>query len=604
MLSHTWTRIALSYAALVLVMGGLLAFFLGGEFERREEDALRARLTDQARAVAFAAAPLFVTSAPLTSTNKLAHDLSSLFDTRVTLIRLDGVVVGDSEDDPLIMENHAGRPEVLQALSSPEHTGTASRLSVSVGRNLLYVAAVMFDPSASSRAVGVARVAYPLTAVDEARNALWAGIALTIALVTLPAAALGVWVARSVAGPLSHLGAVARRFGEGDLTARSNIRSSDEIGRLSLQLDSTSDLLSDLIRERTEQRNSMAAVLEHMHDGIILTDSEGRIESMNPAALLLFGMAPDAPEVVRGRSLIEVTHEYEIHSALQAALRDPSSRSIGRDKLELELGKNAVSVVVTRVPAPDGKPPSGLVVLQDVTELRKLERARRDFVANISHELRTPITSIKLLAETLGTTLDPANVDALAFLTRIDVELDGLTQLVRELLQLSRIESGQVQLNLASVGVPELLERAASRLSAQAERGGLSLSVEAEDGLPRAKADAERMEQVLVNLLHNAIKFTNPGGKIVLRASRHDGGVLVSVSDTGVGIPEEDLPRIFERFYKVDKARTGARDGEAGTGLGLAIAKHIVQAHNGRIWATSRVGQGTTFSFTFPAIDS
>ena len=348
----------------------------------------------------------------------------------------------------------------------------------------------------------------------------------------------------------------------------------------------------------------MAAVLEHMHDGIILTNSDGRIESMNPAALLLFGISTGAPEVVEGRSLIEVTHEYELHSVLQAALQDTATTPRDRDKLELELGKNVVSVVVTRVPAPDGKPPAGLVVLQDVTELRKLERARRDFVANISHELRTPITSIKLLAETLGTTLDAANVDALAFLARIDVELDGLTQLVRELLQLSRIESGQVQLNLAPVGMSGLLERAASRLRAQAERAGLLLSVEAEEGLPRANADAERIEQVLVNLLHNAIKFTSPGGKIVLRASRHDGGLLISVSDTGVGIPEEDLPRIFERFYKVDKARTGARDREAGTGLGLAIAKHIVQAHNGRIWVTSRIGEGTTFSFTLSAIEA
>ena len=260
------------------------------------------------------------------------------------------------------------------------------------------------------------------------------------------------WLA--LCGPLSHLGVVARRFGEGDLNARSNIRSSDEIGKLSQQLDSTSDLLSNLIQERTEQRNSMAAVLEHMHDGIILTNSDGRIESINPAALLLFGISTGAPEVVEGRSLIEVTHEYELHSVLQAALQDTATTPRDRDKLELELGKNVVSVVVTRVPAPDGKPPAGLVVLQDVTELRKLERARRDFVANISHELRTPITSIKLLAETLGTTLDAANVDALAFLARIDVELDGLTQLVRELLQLSRIEWARCNSTLHRWGCP------------------------------------------------------------------------------------------------------------------------------------------------------
>ena len=204
-------------------------------------------------------------------------------------------------------------------------------------------------------------MAYPPDGCGPGAGRLWRWIALTIVLVTFPAAALGAWVARSVAGPLSHLGAVARRFGEGDLNARSNIRSGDEIGKLSQQLDTTSDLLSNLIQERTEQRNSMAAVLEHMHDGIILTDNEGLIESMNPASLHLFDISTGATEAVKGRSLIEVTHEYELHAALQAALRRRRPLQVSGRSWNWSLGRNAVSVVVTRVPAPDGKPPAGSV---------------------------------------------------------------------------------------------------------------------------------------------------------------------------------------------------------------------------------------------------
>ena len=238
-------------------------------------------------------------------------------------------------------------------------------------------------------------------------------------------------------------------------------------------------------------------------------------------------------------------------------------------------------------------------MLQDVTDLRRLERARRDFVANIGHELRTPLASIKLLVETLMTAVHDDPAAAGGFLQRIDVEVDGLTQLVRELLELSKIESGQITLQVAPVAVPALLDRAAGRLRAQAERAGLALRVQADPALPLVAADADRIEQVLVNLLHNAIKFT-PHGSILLTATPEVGAVRIAVTDTGIGIPRDDLPRIFERFYKVDKARAGHRAGEGGTGLGLAIAKHLVQIHGGRIWAESPRNGGTTVGFTLP----
>lgn len=600
MLSRTWTRIALSYAVLVLIAGGILALLLGGEFESREETTLRARLADQARSVAYDAGPLLADSAPVTDTNQLAHDLGALFGTRVTLIALDGTVIGDSEEglsDLPNVENHARRPEVVQALSQPGTPGMDSRLSATVNRRLLYVAVAITDPMDPSRAIGVARVAYPLTSVEQAQNVLSRNLLLAALLVSLPAAILGALLARSIVGPLTALREVAHRLGRGDLTARAP-EPGGEIGDLSREFNAMSDQLSSTIEQRTSERNQMAAVLSHMHDGILITDAQGHVEGVNGAAARLLETPPDR---AMGRALIEVTHSHELHQALRNAL----SEQAGQQRLEVTIGRRKLTAVVTAVPAESpGIGPTGLVVLQDVTELHRLERARRDFVANIGHELRTPLASIKLLVETLTHSVrdDPGATQD--FLSRIDVEVDGLTQLVRELLELSRLESGQVPMDRQAVDVAALLERAGARLRAQAERNGISINVEAQSPLPAAYADTDRVEQVLVNLLHNAIKFNRPGGRITLRAQQDgDRWLRVSVEDTGAGIPPDDLPRIFERFYKVDKARTGGRKREGGTGLGLAVARHIVQAHGGRIWAESVYGAGSTFSFTLPVID-
>jgi two-component system phosphate regulon sensor histidine kinase PhoR len=248
-----------------------------------------------------------------------------------------------------------------------------------------------------------------------------------------------------------------------------------------------------------------------------------------------------------------------------------------------------------------------LVILQDLTQIRRLEMVRRDFISNISHELRTPLASLKALVDTLrdGALDDPPA--AQRFLNRIETEVDSLTQMVQELLELSRIESGQVPLRLVPTPVAEVVTPPVERLHPQAERAGLGLSLALPPGLPLVLADAERAQQVVTNLVHNAIKFTRPGGQVTVRAyavedegrepasARHRSEIVIEVVDTGVGIPADDLPRIFERFYKADRARSGG-----GTGLGLAIAKHIVQGHGGRIWAESVEGRGSKFYFSLP----
>jgi two-component system phosphate regulon sensor histidine kinase PhoR len=274
-------------------------------------------------------------------------------------------------------------------------------------------------------------------------------------------------------------------------------------------------------------------------------------------------------------------------------------REQGGERIEpVEVDRQGPFLQAIVAPLQDAEPRACLVILQDLTQVRRLETVRRDFISNISHELRTPLASLRALADTLrdGALEDPPA--ARRFLDRMETEVDALTQMVQELLELSRIESGQVPFRLAPVAVADVVLAPVERLRPQAERFVLRLAVDLPPDLPPVLADAERIQQVVTNLVHNAIKFTPSGGEVTVSAAAGEGEVVVSVHDTGVGIPADDLPRIFERFYKADQARSGG-----GTGLGLAIAKHIVQGHGGRIWAESIEGRGSTFYFSLSAVN-
>jgi two-component system phosphate regulon sensor histidine kinase PhoR len=297
-----------------------------------------------------------------------------------------------------------------------------------------------------------------------------------------------------------------------------------------------------------------------------------------------------------------VLRDHELVAAVREAIAAPSVETGPR---LVELGptgrQHTVQVVATHIASSTGGAQGVLVLLQDVTELRRTEQVRREFVANVSHELRTPVAALKALVETLedGALEDPTA--ARDFLGRMHVEVDGLAQLIEELLELSRIESGRLPLRPQPLDIAPVVASAAERLRPQAERGGVRLVLDLPGDLPHVEADSERIQQVVVNLVHNAVKFTPPGGQVTVSAHEGDGEVSVVVADTGTGISEEALPRLFERFYKVDRARSSG-----GTGLGLAIAKHLVQGHGGRIWAESAgEGRGATFSFTVPvALDA
>ncbi|MHB0875744.1 MAG: ATP-binding protein [Anaerolineae bacterium] len=571
-------RIAGPFALVLLVTLVALGVYVSG----RVRDARLRDYESQLRAEAGLLGELGATSLQAgAATQESVGRWSVTLGARVTLIAADGVVVADSQSDPETMENHAGRPEVQQALATG--TGSAVRYSDTVGYDMLYVAV----RPAGARPVAIVRLAVPLRQVDAdiaqiQRSALAAAVAALLVML-----AASYVVADRITRPLRTLTAevqsLAAAGAPGDLSATGY----DEVHRLAAAFSALATDLQAKADGLAEERNKMALVLAHLADGVVITDADGRVLLLNAAARRLLDLAPEPK--AEGRPLAEVA-DGSVLVAWQRCREGGAEREI-----MVEMPERGAFLRAVCTPIAGARNSGEVLVLQDLSQVRRLETVRRDFISNISHELRTPLASLKALVETLqdGALEDPEA--APGFLRAMEVELDSLAQMVQELLELSRIESGQVPVRVANVAAAEVVRESVGRLAPQAERAGLTLAVDLPPDDVRVLADVERMRQVVTNIVHNAIKFTPSGGRVMVRAVTRGSEVVFSVSDTGPGIPAADMPRIFERFYKADRARA-----TGGTGLGLAIAKHIVQAHGGRIWAESRVGQGSTFYFTLP----
>jgi two-component system phosphate regulon sensor histidine kinase PhoR len=368
---------------------------------------------------------------------------------------------------------------------------------------------------------------------------------------------------------------------------------SDEVGHLTNAFNQMATKLRSQVDVLQAERSMIAAVFEAMSDGVLIVDSQGRLEMINPSAEEMFSVRR---EDVLGHSLAEGLRHHLLVELWQKSLESGKTESA-----LLEIRAERLSLQAVAKPLSDDHSASTLLLITNLTRQRYLETVRRDFISNLSHELRTPLASLKALTETLQTGALDDPPAARRFLQRMETEVDALSQMVAELLELSRIESGRVPLQLKPVNPVDVITSAVDRLRMQAERAHLSLHIDPPSNLPNIQADLQRLEQVMVNLLHNAIKFTPPGGDIHVSARLEPGGegtpesIVFIVRDTGVGIAAEDLPRIFERFYKADRARASG-----GTGLGLAIARHTVEAHSGRLWAESVEGKGSTFYFSIP----
>lgn len=361
------------------------------------------------------------------------------------------------------------------------------------------------------------------------------------------------------------------------------IEGDDEIGELSQALQIQGEKLRMAIEETGIEKKKTEFILAELSEGIFIVDSNSVLVELNPAAYRILGINNVD---LRGKTFIEATRDHELNEIVSKTLKE--SKPLRK---QLEIKEKKLFLEATAVPLHGG---GALLVIQDLTELRRLGKVRQDFVTNISHELRSPLASIRALAETLeeGEIEPPVVHD---YLEKIIVEVDKLTRLSDELSEISLLESGEPPLKKEPASIDRLIREVVARMELSIEKAGLSTSLKIESDLPPVNIDQDKIEEVLMNLFHNAIKFTPSGGSLAVDASRNSKGILVSVADTGIGIPPDDLPRVFERFYKVDKSRS-----QGASGLGLAIAKHIVEAHNGKIWAESEAGKGSRFFFWLP----
>jgi two-component system, OmpR family, phosphate regulon sensor histidine kinase PhoR len=508
---------------------------------------------------------------------------------RVTVITSDGKVLADSQSDPQTMENHAGGPEVRDALAKGD--GQAIRRSVTIDSNLLYYAVRL--PVANGPPV-VLRFALPVRTVDEEmsgfRRRLWLA-SLGMLLITGVASLL---ISRSLSNRVERLKIFLRRVAEGDFRPIEADRSGDALEALAVSLNQTAARLDRTIRTLTEERNLSSAILGSMVEGVAVVDGSERLVFTNPGFARILGL--DVPPRA-GSPLLEVVRQTELIEAVRRVLE-------GEPRVEAEivtgtLRQHFFAATVASVRAAETS--GAIVVLHDITALRKLERVRRDFVANVSHELRTPLTAIQGFAETLlaGALDDPQN--RVRFLEIILEHSRRLARLTEDLLKLSRMDAERLELEIRCLSVPQFIESCIQTTQRSATEKNLRMAVNLPENLPDVAADRTRLAEVLQNLLDNAIQYTPPGGRITVTASADGDKVTFTVSDTGIGIPQVDQPRIFERFYRVDAARSRE---VGGTGLGLSIAKHLVEAHGGRIWLDSEVGHGSQFHFTVPIFDA
>ncbi|MBC7228711.1 MAG: HAMP domain-containing protein [Thermoflexales bacterium] len=574
-----WRLLVLIELAILGVMVAL-ALILSATVRHTYLAHLEDQLTVEARLIGDALAPALASGPPDGFLDAEARRYAGMLDARVTLIAPDGTVWGESHEDRTRMENHLGRPEVQQALATGR--GVSIRFSHTVGYEMMYVAVPV---EAEGRVVGIARVALPLQRVRAgvARLQWTVGLA-AIFFVGLIGALVFLRLAPAV-GAVRDLSDALGRLSAGDLEARVLPRTDDELGDLAHAYNRMADRLRETVLALREEQARLSGILERMTDGVLIADGEGQVRLINLAAARMLGTSP---EKALGRSFVQVVWDHRLVELWEAC------RERGEEGAALiDLGPRRPVVFQAVVTPLEGEEGAALVLLQDLTRVRELETVRRDFVANVSHELRTPLATLKALVETLreGALEDPGA--ARRFLERMEEELDRLDRIVGELLELARIESGRMVWQMAQVTVVEVVEPPVEALRPLAERAGLTLTVHLPPDLPPVLVDVDGMRRAVANLIRNAIQFT-PSGEVTVWAERMGDEVVIAVRDTGVGIAPEDLPRVFERFYKARGSRSG------GAGLGLAIAKHIVLAHGGRIWAESAPGQGSTFYIALP----
>jgi two-component system phosphate regulon sensor histidine kinase PhoR len=585
-------KLALTFLTLLLVALVGVDFFaeraLRRDYERTGVEQLKAiARVGQARAPVLSSLPPSK-SEEITGLQSWIGEMQTS-GARITVITREGLVLADSQPEPQTTENPANRPEVQEALS--QGIGFSVRHSAAINRDLVYYA--VRQQTAAGQPV-LLRFSLPLETVTsvlwEFRKTLWFASALILAIL----GGVTLFVSRSFTNRVERLTAFSQRVAEGDFHAEPSGSSSDAVDALGSSLNQTAARLDQTIRTLTEERNLSSAILGSMVEGVAVVNAAERVLFSNPSFASVLGL--DVPPQA-GSALVEVVRQTELIEAVRKVLA-------GEPRVESEIvtGTLRQHFFAATVASVHTKQANGaVIVLHDITDLRKLERVRRDFVANVSHEFRTPLTAIQGFSETLlaGAMNDPQNRER--FLGIILEHARRLARLTEDLLMLSKMDAERLELEIRRLPVEQLVSSCIETSQPRSIERDLRLSVNLGKNIPDIAGDRRRLTEVLQNLLDNAMQYTPAGGKIMVGAERKGQEVVITVADTGIGIPQADQPRIFERFYRVDVARSRE---VGGTGLGLSIAKHLMEAHGGRLWVESEVGNGSKFHFSVPIFDA
>ena len=582
-------KLIFSYIFVILISFGFIAYFLDKNLEENSLHNTQASLINQAYLVENQITAENIKKEDIAHLEPLIATLSGKIKCRITVINNLGKVFADSEKSQKEipeMENHLYRPEVKMALAN--EVGIDTRYSSTLKIDMLYVALPIIKEN--KEFIGVVRLALPLESVEKTLNEIRKAVLFGLIFALAFAFVLGSIIAAQTIRPINRMIQVSRRFSKGDFSRRIIQVSKDEIGELAVTLNKMAQDIEDKIKEVKTQNQKLAAIFNSMIEGVIVIDKPGYIVSVNPTIEKIFSIAR---KDVEGKVFLEAIRNNDIAEVISAALK--SGKSVSSEISLIYPVRRIFEVNAT--PIFDNNVISGcLVVVHDITEIRRLETVRSDFVANVSHELKTPLTSIKGFVETLleGALDDKENNRN--FLKIIHDHAERLDSLVNDLLSLSHLESKEIMLRKTSFNLRQQVEDVISGFRSQLKKK----NIEIENDLPvgiSVTADKDRFEQVITNLIDNAIKFNKEKGFVRIFNEEINGKVKIIVEDSGIGIPEKDISRIFERFYRVDKARSREL---GGTGLGLSIVKHIVELHSGSVGVESTEGLFSKFWFILP----
>jgi two-component system phosphate regulon sensor histidine kinase PhoR len=591
--SKVVVKLFLSYLVVVLLLSVLFYLYAASVVKDFHVSSLSAKMRDEAKIVSRLLPPGLDGNA----FDRICRELERDLGVRITVIALDGKVLGDSEESSTAMENHGTRPEVMEALA--KGAGASTRYSTTVRHEMLYQAVL----DGKDKPERIIRLSIPLNAIEAAERSIRHAILLGLLMFSGLGLLLAFFFSRQLERRVKRLVEFSEEVSRGSFPLPLPTGREDELSLLERNLNEMSRSIQEKIKGVVGEKEKVDSILRCMTEGVLVVDTQGRLILLNENAQKMFSLP--ATQTFQGASFMEVSRHPEMKKLLEEVLACDCSTECFAKEICLDDDK-WFRVTAVNLRDSDQKPLGYILVFHDVTELKRLETVRSDFVANVSHELRTPLTAIRGYAETLLQSPPADPKDAEHFLGIIHRHSERLGRLIDDLLTLSDLESGKIQLTKELLPTTELISRVLEVFHYQARKKDVALSQDIQPGLPSILGDSDRLQQLLINLIDNAVKYTPAGGAVKVRASlavsanHHPAMVEIAVSDTGCGIPEKDLPRLTERFYRVDKARSREL---GGTGLGLAIVKHIVQAHHGRLKIESQIQKGTTVRVLLPAED-